>query len=87
MGLTSKYKGFSLAQDQLKFVYDTLEEFVICGKTWFPVSELSSLLKHKSMKDPNNKINEYQKEFLVSFLVNGWGFFLVGVCLTLCLYS
>lgn len=57
-------------QEQLRFVYDTLEEYVICGKTWFPVSELSSLLKHKSTKDPHTKINEYQKEFLVSNLLH-----------------
>jgi len=52
-------------QDQLKFVYDTLEEYVICRKTWFPVSELSQILKLKSIKDHNTKINEYQREFLV----------------------
>jgi len=49
----------------MKFIYDCLEEFVICRKTWFPVSELSRMLKHKSMKDPHTKINEYQREFLV----------------------
>jgi hypothetical protein len=46
-------------------VYDTLEEYVICRKTWFPVSELSQILKAKSMKDATTKINEYQREFLV----------------------
>ncbi|ODM95357.1 Receptor-type tyrosine-protein phosphatase kappa, partial [Orchesella cincta] len=63
--LKSSRKGLLENVEQLKFVYDTLEEYVICGKTWFPVSELSSLLKHKSMKDPHTKINEYQKEFLL----------------------
>ncbi|CAL8108511.1 unnamed protein product [Orchesella dallaii] len=63
--LKSSRKGLLQNVEQLKFVYDTLEEYVICGKTWFPVSELSSLLKHKSMKDAHTKINEYQKEFLL----------------------
>ncbi|ODM88668.1 Receptor-type tyrosine-protein phosphatase kappa [Orchesella cincta] len=63
--LKSSRKGLLENVEQLKFMYDTLEEYVICGKTWFPVSELSSLLKHKIMKDPHTKINEYQKEFLL----------------------
>lgn len=50
-------------QDQYKFVYDTLEEFVICGASWFPVSELSQRLKQKSVKNPITKINEYQREY------------------------
>lgn len=49
--------------DQYKFVYDTLEEHIICGKTWFPVSELSERLKQKAKRDPVNKMNEYQKEY------------------------
>lgn len=50
-------------QDQYKFVYDTLEEHIICGKTWFPVSELSERLKAKAGKDPATKMNEYQREY------------------------
>lgn len=50
-------------QDQYKFVYDTLEEHIICGKTWFPVSELSVRLKAKGVKDPATKMNEYQREY------------------------
>ena len=57
--------SLSFYKEQMKFMYDTLEEYVICRKTWFPVSELSQRLKHKSMKDPQTKINEYQREFLV----------------------
>ena len=54
---------FFLMQEQYKFVYDTLEEFVICGTSWFPVSELSQRLKQKSIKSPVTKINEYQREY------------------------
>lgn len=50
-------------QEQYKFVYDTLEEHIKCGKTWFPVAELSERLKSKARKDPVNKMNEYQKEY------------------------
>nr|CAD7427040.1 unnamed protein product [Timema monikensis] len=49
--------------DQYKFVYDTLEEFVSCGNSWFPVKELSARLKQKSIKNPLTKINEYQHEY------------------------
>ncbi len=69
-------------KDQLKFVYDTLEEFVICRKTWFPVSELSQILKAKSMKDPHTKINEYQREFLVKNNQE----ILTGINITKCVY-
>lgn len=51
------------SQDQYKFVYDTLEEHIKCGKTWFPVAELSERLKAKARKDPATKMNEYQREY------------------------
>lgn len=51
-------------QSQYRFVYDVLEEFLLCGYSFFPVSELSQRLKHKSMKGPGNK-SEYQIEFEV----------------------
>lgn len=50
-------------QEQYKFVYDTLEEHIKCGKTWFPVAELSERLKAKAKKDPATKMNEYQREY------------------------
>lgn len=50
-------------QEQYKFIYDTLEEFVVCGTSWFPVAELSQRLKQKSVKNPITKINEYQREY------------------------
>lgn len=52
-------------QDQYKFIYDTLEECITCGNTWFPVTELSQRLKAKSNKDPVTKMNEYQREYLL----------------------
>ncbi|BES90224.1 phosphatase [Nesidiocoris tenuis] len=56
-------KGMIENLDQYKFVYDTLEEFVVCGVSWFPVKELSQRLKQKSVKNPVTKINEYQREY------------------------
>lgn len=44
-------------------MYDTLEEFVVCGTSWFPVAELSQRLKQKSIKNPITKMNEYQREY------------------------
>ncbi|XP_055320351.1 receptor-type tyrosine-protein phosphatase U isoform X2 [Sitodiplosis mosellana] len=61
--LRQSRKGLIENVDQYKFVYDTLEEHIKCGKTWFPVSELSERLKAKARKDPVTKMNEYQKEY------------------------
>lgn len=49
--------------DQYKFVYDTLEESLFCGKTWFNVNELHQKLKHKSHRNSTTKKNEYQIEY------------------------
>lgn len=49
--------------EQYKFVYDTIEEALYCGRTWFPVSELHKRLKHKSQRNPMTKQNEYQREY------------------------
>lgn len=56
-------KGLIENVDQYKFVYDTLEEHIVCGKTWFSVSELSERLKAKAAKDPVTKMNHYQQEY------------------------
>ncbi|CAG2061609.1 unnamed protein product, partial [Timema podura] len=61
--LRQSRKGLIENLDQYKFVYDTLEEFVSCGNSWFPVKELSARLKQKSIKNPLTKINEYQHEY------------------------
>ncbi|XP_063226218.1 receptor-type tyrosine-protein phosphatase kappa [Bacillus rossius redtenbacheri] len=61
--LRQSRKGLIETLDQYKFVYDTLEEFVICGTSWFPVKELSQRLKQKSVKNPLTKISEYQNEY------------------------
>lgn len=49
--------------EQYRFVYDTIEEAMFCGKTWFPVCELHKRLKHKSQRNPVTKKNEYQREY------------------------
>lgn len=49
--------------EQYKFVYDTIEEAMFCGRTWFPVVELHKRLKHKSQRNPITKKNEYQREY------------------------
>lgn len=57
------YLSLRYTQEQYKFIYDTLEEFVVCGVSWFPVAELSQRLKQKSIKNPITKMNEYQREY------------------------
>lgn len=49
--------------DQYKFVYDTLEEYAVCGSTYFPVTEISARIKQKSVKNPFTKLNDYQHEY------------------------
>ncbi|KAL1377780.1 hypothetical protein pipiens_016023 [Culex pipiens pipiens] len=61
--LRQSRKGLIENVDQYKFVYDTLEEFVISGNSWFPVKELSQRLKEKSVKDNVTKMNAYQREY------------------------
>lgn len=61
--LRQSRKGLIENVEQYKFVYDTLEEYIVCGNSFFPVSELSLKLKQKSSKDPVTKLNEYQKEY------------------------
>jgi hypothetical protein len=46
-------------------VYDTLEEFVLCGHTYFPAKEISQRLKEKSTRPPGSKQNEYEREYAV----------------------
>ena len=62
--------GNEVLQEQYKFVYDTLEEFVVCGTSHFHVQQLSDKLKQKSIKDKSSKkkMNEYEKEYAVSCL-------------------
>ena len=57
-----------MLQEQFKFVYDTLEEYVVCGTSFFYVQELSERVKAKSLKDKQTKKhpNEYEKEYSVS---------------------
>ncbi|CAD6997006.1 receptor-type tyrosine-protein phosphatase kappa [Ceratitis capitata] len=61
--LRQSRKGLVENVEQYKFIYDTLEEHEICGKTWFPVSELSDRLKVKARRNPLTKMNEYQMEY------------------------
>lgn len=61
--LRQSRKGLIENVDQYKFIYDTLEEYVVCGNSFFPVKDLSLKLKQKSVKDPVTKLNEYQKEY------------------------
>lgn len=49
--------------EQYKFVYDTIEESMFCGKTWFKVGELHQKLKQKSQRNVITKKNEYQLEY------------------------
>ncbi|XP_058987366.1 receptor-type tyrosine-protein phosphatase kappa-like [Musca domestica] len=61
--LRQSRKGLVENVDQYKFIYDTLEEHIVCGKTWFPVSELSDRLKAKARRNSQAKMNEYQMEY------------------------
>ena len=55
-------------QEQYKCVYDTLEEYVVCGTSFFYVHQLSERLKQKSLKEKTSKKqqNDYEREYSVS---------------------
>lgn len=61
--LRQSRKGLIENVDQYKFVYDTLEEYIVCGNSFFPVKDLSQKLKQKGIKDLGTKLNEYQREY------------------------
>ena len=48
------------------YIYDTLDEALMCGKTWFSVTEIAHKFKQKSQKNPITRVNEYQREYTVS---------------------
>ena len=58
----------AVLQEQYKCVYDTLEEYTVCGTSFFYVHQLSQRLKQKSLKERSSKKqqNEYEKEYSVS---------------------
>uniref|UniRef100_A0A336K031 CSON011467 protein n=2 Tax=Culicoides sonorensis TaxID=179676 RepID=A0A336K031_CULSO len=76
--LKQSRKGLIENVEQYKFVYSTLEEHLINKISWFSVAELSEKLKEKSKKDPNSKMNQYQKEYLE--IVNQTPKFSIGDC-------
>ena len=57
-------------QEQYKCVYDTLEEYTVCGTSFFYVHQLSERLKQKSLKErkasSKKQQNEYEREYCVS---------------------
>ena len=61
-------KVLCVFQEQYKCVYDTLEEYVVCGTSFFYVHQLSERLKQKSLKERSSKKqrNEYEREYSVS---------------------
>ncbi|XP_017775215.1 PREDICTED: receptor-type tyrosine-protein phosphatase kappa isoform X2 [Nicrophorus vespilloides] len=63
--LRQSRRGLVEDVEQYKFIYDTLEEYITCGNSWFPVNELSQRLKQKSQKNIVTKINEYQREYML----------------------
>ncbi|CAG7697896.1 unnamed protein product, partial [Allacma fusca] len=44
---------------QLKYIYEALEEYLICQHTWFPVNELSQRIQKYS--EP--KCDEFKREY------------------------
>merc|ERR1711953_1443416 len=71
-------RGLVETLEQLKFIYDTLEEFVLCGYTFFPVKDISQNLKLKSTRKPGCKTNQYEKEY--SLICNQTPRFTIGDC-------
>lgn len=75
--LRNARRGLIETVDQYKFIYDILEEFLNCGYSFFPVTQLSERLKQKSMKVDGQK-TEYQIEF--EKVCKGTTRFTIGDC-------
>ena len=64
----------SVFQEQYKCVYDTLEEYTVCGTSFFYVHQLSEKLKQKSLKErtisSKKQQNEYEREYCVSIYLD-----------------
>lgn len=75
--LRNARRGLIETVDQYKFIYDVLEEFLNCGYSFFPVTQLSERLKQKSMKVDGQK-TEYQIEF--EKVCKGTTRFTIGDC-------
>ena len=78
----------SVFQEQYKCVYDTLEEYTVCGTSFFYVHQLSERLKQKSLKErtaSSKKLqNEYEREYCVSiFYPRFYPFILIPTILIL----
>uniref|UniRef100_T1ITA2 Protein-tyrosine-phosphatase n=1 Tax=Strigamia maritima TaxID=126957 RepID=T1ITA2_STRMM len=61
--LRSSRKGLVESLEQYKFIYETLEEFVVCGNSWFPLADLSQKMKLKSQRKGLKRMNDYEREF------------------------
>ena len=69
MSLSEPCPSLRVFQEQYKCVYDTLEEYTVCGISFFYVHQLSERLKQKSLKERTSskkQRNEYEKEYCVS---------------------
>merc|ERR1712012_1217977 len=73
-------RGLVETLEQYKCVYDTLEEYVVCGTSFFYVHQLSERLKQKSLKERSSKKqrNEYEREY--SLICNQTPRFTIGDC-------
>lgn len=67
--------------EQYRFIYETIEESYVCGKTWFHVSEISAQMKAKSVKSSagtgkdakKGKGKKKKKKDSSNEKSNGWG--------------
>jgi len=71
-------RGLVETQDQLKFIYDTLEEYCRGIDSRFPVSDLANKIKEKTLKDKKIKKNAYALEY--ALICNQTPRFTIGDC-------
>jgi len=71
-------RGLVETLDQYKFIYDTLEEYCRGIDSRFPVSELATKIKQKTVKDKKIKKNAYAAEY--ALICNQTPRFTIGDC-------
>lgn len=60
--LKEQRKSLLTTSEHLRYVYDVVEDFLLCGDTKLPMKGLLQELISKSKKDPQTGFNAYQRE-------------------------
>lgn len=61
--LLEERRGLISSSDQLKYIYDVIEDHLLCGETFIPIADILPTMQIKSKRSPHDDMNDYQREF------------------------